>query len=126
MNNENQSSNFEPPMNNSHFTSEDRKTIYGLEFQQKQTSGDVIEIKADVKEIKDGNTVRLEKMENAYIRLSSTMSDLGQRSSEHGKAIDSLKDKTSDLPLIRKLVYGAVTLILIAVFSALIYLVVKN
>ena len=65
----------------------------------------MVDLADDIKDLKDGTSTQIEK---------------------HEAAIVMIKDEISDLPLIRKLNYGAVGFILIAVLSAVVYLVIHK
>lgn len=78
-----------------------------LKVTMKYVQGDVAETKADVKELRDLLSTRLVAME---ARLNAR--------------IDAIDQRTRNTPLVERVVFGLVGLILIAVAGALIGLVV--
>lgn len=89
----------------------------------KNDHDNIVTLMGDVKYLK-------ESQEGFHIEMRKSMDDLknnykGQLD-DHEKRIRGLEGSIKDLPVITKLVYGAVSLILVAVLSALIYLVIKK
>ncbi len=62
-------------------------------------------IKEDIKDLKDGTSAKL---------------------NDHETRLRANEKLVEDYPTVKKLVYGAVGIILVAVFSAIVYLVVKK
>lgn len=73
------------PPNDSHFTSEDRKAIYRLEFNHEATQKDIKEIKNDVREIKDGISARVSVLELAKVSSDAALKNVDDSSTARFK-----------------------------------------
>lgn len=85
------------------------------------------DIKRNIKDLQDNTTQRISDLEKEKINIKDSYPTMYKAGVE--KRLDSLEIKMetiSDLPLIRKLIYGAVSTILLAVLSAIVYLVVNK
>ena len=81
--------------------------------QQKQTDHDLlIELKSEVRALRD----ELKKVTDSYSKLVE----------DHETRIRSLEKQVDDYAIIKKLVYGAVGVVLLSFMGALTYLVINK
>jgi hypothetical protein len=89
------------------------------------------DLKEDIQELKDGTSGRIKTLEETKLNIADSYPMLYKQGNEdlhkdHEERIRKIEEKTEDLPIIKRLNYGAVTIILVAVLSAIVYLVVNR
>ncbi len=78
-------------------------------------------IKRDIGEIKDS----IKNMGNVFVSRAEFL-EVTTIQKDHETRTRDLEDTIQDYPLVKKIVFGAVTVILLAVLSAMVYLVVSH
>lgn len=85
-------------------------------------------IRGDIKEIKDNSAERLNRLEDGKVDKADLDKLVQQKEKEHATFAtkDDLKVLREEMSPVKKVTYGAITIILGAVLSALVYLVVHR